>query len=140
MGPPPDDPGDNPNPNTPVSSRPSSSGLPATSAWAGGRTSAGEPVTMRSFEQILAEASSNRNILEIHLKKNISNDEHRTKPANLTFDQLGELIFDHLQIKREDCLRFNFTTPRYDTREVVLKPSVDISPYIKTIDTSMTTQ
>ena len=119
---------------TPSPPPPPSSGLPATSAWAGGRSSASEPVKMRSFEEILAEASANRNILEIHLKKNISNDEQRTKPANLTFDQLGDLIFDHLQIKKEDCLRFNFSTPRYDTREVVLKPGVDISPYIKTLE------
>ena len=64
-------------------------GLPATSVWAGGRSTSSEPSKMRSFEQILAEANDSRNILEIHLKKIIPDNEPRTKPANITHDQLG---------------------------------------------------
>ena len=88
---------------------------------------------MRTFEEIIADATTNRNILEIHLKKNIPEEEPKTKPSNITHDQLGELLFDCLMIKREDCLRFNFTSARYDTREVMLKPGVDLNPFVKTI-------
>ena len=108
------------------------SALPATSDWAGGRVGASDaPMRLRSYEEIIADAKSNRNILEINLKKN-SSDEVR--PSNLTFDQLGELLFDKLKLKSEDCLRVNFSSHRYDTREVILKPTVDLSPYIMEID------
>ena len=36
--------------------------LPATSVWAGGRSGA-ESVKMRSFEEIIQDAKSNRNVL-----------------------------------------------------------------------------
>ena len=110
--------------------------LPVTSVWAKGRnySSGGASLKMRTFEEIIADAKSNRNILEIHLKKKIPTDDPSKKPTNLTYDQLGELLFDVLQIKTDDCLRLNFSTSRYDTREVVLKPSVDLLPYIKVID------
>ena len=48
--------------------------------------------------------------------------------------KLGELLFDKLKLKSEDCLRFNFSSHRYDTREVILKPTVDLTPYIMEID------
>ena len=111
-----------------------SSALPVTSTWAGGKENAeSDIVKMRSFEEIIADASANRNILEIHLKKNLNEENPSIKPANLTFDQIGELLFDLLKIKSEDCLRFNFSSYRYDRREVTMKPNVDISPYIKTV-------
>ena len=86
---------------------------------------------MRSFDEIIADAKCNRNILEINLKKNTVDDQ---KPPNLTFDQIGELLFDRLKINSDDCLRFNFSSHRYDTREVFLKPNIDLSPYITEID------
>ena len=89
---------------------------------------------IRSYEEIIADAKSNRNILEIHLKKNTPVDDPSKKPANLTYDQLGELLFDVLKIKSDECLQLNFSTFRYDTREVVLKPNVNLMPYIKVID------
>ena len=118
-------------PSTTNSTTSPTSALPATSAWAGGRSS--EVKKMRNFEEIIADATANRNILEINLKKNISTEEPNRKQANLTYDQLGELIFDILKISEEDCIRLNFTTSRYDTREVLLKPDIDINPFITTI-------
>ena len=110
------------------------SALPATSAWAGGRNSPSvSNVRLRSFEEIIQDATNNRNILEIRLQKNLCDSDPTVKPPNLTYDQLGEFLFDHLKINSEDCLRFNFSTPRYDTREVMLKPGVDLTPYIKVI-------
>ena len=113
---------------------PSSSALPATSTWAGGRNgSTKNNNRMRSFEEILEDATSNRNILEIILKKNVDETNPENKPANLNFTHLGELLFDHLKIKQDDCIRFNFLTHRYDTRDVLLKPEVNLDPYIKVI-------
>ena len=106
--------------------------IPATSVWAGGKN--GENVRMRSFEEIVTDAKSNRNILEIHLKKNLDENDANKKPANITFDQFGELLFDVLKINSDECVRINYASHRYDTREVVLKPSVDLSPYIKEIE------
>ena len=48
-----------------------------------------------------------------------------TKHRNLTYDEIA--TFDNLKTA---CLRFNYTTGRYDTREVMFKPEVDISPYL----------
>ena len=33
----------------------------------------------------------------------------------------------------EDCLRFNFSGARYDTKEVILRTGTDIAPFIRTI-------
>ena len=108
----------------------SNSALPATSTWAeGGKGACGAAIKMRSFEEIVADTKANSNILEIHLKKNLNDVSPTSKPANLTYDQLGELLFDILKIKSDECIRFNFFTSRYDTREVVFKPSVDLLPY-----------
>ena len=111
------------------------SALPATSVWAeGGNAACGPTSMMRSFEEIIADAKANRNILVINLKKNFNAEDQTSRPANLTYDQLGELLFDVLKIKSDECIRFNFSTARYDTREVVFKPNVDLSPYIQVLD------
>ena len=89
---------------------------------------------IRTFEEILADETKVRNILEINLKKIIPADQPLSKPANLTHEQLGELIFDKLKIKPEDCLRFNFTSARYDTREISLQPGIDLSPFVTSIE------
>ena len=51
-------------------------------------------------------------------------------PKNLNYDEIGSFLFDVLKIKAEECLRFNYTLCRYDTREVMFKPEVDINPYL----------
>ena len=113
----------------------SNSYLPGTARW-GSLGNAVKTVSnrIRTFEEILADETKVRNILEINLKKIIPADQPLSKPANLTHEQLGELIFDKLKIKPEDCLRFNFTSARYDTREISLRPGVDLSPFVTTIE------
>ena len=56
----------------------------------------------------------------------------RTQPdiKNLSFEDLGEVLFDILKINPEDCLALDFTTGRYDTREVKFKPEVNVTPYL----------
>ena len=113
------------NPNQISSSHPPSSSLDqktATSAWALG-SAPGRNQNMRTFTQIIEEEMNNRNILEIHLRKTASN------PKNLTFDDLGIFIFDILKVNPSDCLGFDYTTGRYDSREIKFKPGIDIDPY-----------
>ena len=83
---------------------------------------------MRSFAQIIEQEQTSRNILEINIYKIKANPSN--PPRNLTFDDLGELIFDILKINPDDCLTFDYSTGRYDTRHIKLKPSVDLTPYI----------
>ena len=70
----------------------------------------------------------------ININKIVDANDPSLKPANLTFDQFGELIFDKLKINSDDCLRINYASHGYDTRELDLRPNIDISPYIINID------
>ena len=83
---------------------------------------------MRSFIQILEDEKKNRNILEINMTKIFSDPNN--KPKGLTFDDLGELIFDVMQIKPEECLSFDYNTGRYDSRQIKFKPDVSIDKYV----------
>ena len=102
-----------------------------TSAWAGGGPT-DRPRRMRSFAEIMADQKLNRNILEITMRKRqtVDNAGNVLTPKQLTFDDLGTFLFDILKIKAEDCVRFNYTLGRYETREVMFKPGLDMSPYI----------
>ena len=135
----PRDPGELTSPSipSPVPSTTTSSSLlqsGPTSAWAGGAGLAGSPRKLRSFAEIIAEQKSSRNILVINLIKQQQTDVdgNITKPRNLNFDEIGTFIFDVLKIPQSHCMRFNYVTCRYDTKEVMLKPGVDISPYLGT--------
>ena len=88
-------------------------------------------VRLRSFAEIIATEKSNRNILEIKLKKIATDDENVVKVKPLSFDNLGELVFDVLNIDPAQCIGFNYSSGRYDTREIKFRPGIDISPYIK---------
>ena len=101
-----------------------------TSPWVEGAVS-GEPRRLRSFAEIVADQEKNRNILEIVLKKveKLDSDGKPFKFRNLTFDEIGSFLFETLKISPSECERFNYTTGRYDTREVLFKPGVDLSPY-----------
>ena len=112
---------------------------PTTSAWAGGGPTdraTDKPQRMRNFAEIMADQKLNRNIMEIILKKKptIDSDGNVVTPKNLNFDDLGTLLFEILGVKAEDCTRFNYSLGRYDTREVMFKPGVDMSPYLGMTD------
>ena len=101
-----------------------------TPARAGGGVKNSE-VRLRSFAEIIASEKTERNILEIKLKKIAADDENGVKMKPLSFDNLGELVFDVLTIDHTQCIGFNYSSGRYDTREIKFKSGVDISPYIK---------
>ena len=80
--------------------------------------SGGLPIPQRPFSQIITEESASRNIIQLHLRKiPIIENGKTVSPKNITFDQLGEFIFDTLKINPEDCLGLDLTTGLYDTRE-----------------------
>ena len=84
----------------------------------------------------MADQKKNRNILEVVLTKiqKVDSEGNITKRKNLTFDEIGSFLFDILKISPTDCLRFNYTTGRYDTKEVMFKPEVDISAFLGTYE------
>ena len=74
-----------------------------------------------------------RNILEIHIKKQIQlQNNEQTKPRNLTFDELSIFIFDILHIQPKDIVTIDYITGRYDHREIKLKPGVEATPFLET--------
>ena len=103
-----------------------------TSAWAGGGVLGGKNSTaQRNFAKIIEDEKSNRNILEIQLVKIVTENEGViSKPRPLTYDDLGELLFDILKIDPSHCLGFDYNSGRFDTKQIKLKPGVDTKPYV----------
>ena len=99
-------------------------------AWASNGASGGS-LNCRSFDQIIEEEKKNQNIIEIHLSKLPTSDDQIVK--NLTFDELGELLFDELKIKPSDCVSLDYNTGRYDTKHVQLKPNVTADQFVTPI-------
>ena len=100
----------------------------ATTAWAAGSVPGG-----RSFAKILEEEQRDRNIIELQISKVDIEDEDGipTKPKPLTYEDLGEFLFDVLEIDPANCISFNFSSGRYDLREVKFIPGHDTTPYLR---------
>ena len=99
--------------------------------WGGhGALGGNKSAAQRSFAQIIESEKANRNILEIYLEK-VNKEENGSsiKPKSLTFDDLGELIFDILKVDPKDCLTFDYNSGRYDNKQIKLKPGIDTSKY-----------
>ena len=80
----------------------------------------------------MAEQKENRNILEVVFRKidKVSSEGNVTRHRNLYFDEIGTFLFDVLKISPNDCLRYNYSTGRFDTKEVMFKPGVNLTPYL----------
>ena len=76
--------GDNPDPGGggPLTNSTTASALPATSVWAEGMKSA-DNVKLRTFEEIINDATNNRNILKIKLQKNPNESDPSVKTPTL---------------------------------------------------------
>ena len=99
------------------------------SAWAG--VGALGVANTRTFEQIIEQEKKNRNIIEIHLTKDPEKIQQNPQRP-LTFDELGELIFDVIKINPEDCITFDYDTGRFDTKHIQLKPSIQADQFVTT--------
>ena len=123
-------------PIPPKPGEPPPSQLPGYSARAVTSNEGGSQVgtkKLRTFAQILADEEERRNILEIKLtKKIVGAEENQARPESLSLEKIGELLFDVIKIKAEECMRVALVTNRYDTKEVMLKPGVDPTPYLTT--------
>ena len=85
----------------------------------------------RTFEQIVADEKKNRNILEVKITRKQVEENGELKPAKaLTLDDVSVMIFDVIGVKPQDCLGVALYTSRYDTKEIKMKPGVDISCYL----------
>ena len=116
--------------NPSVVNKPIPDQLSSKLAWASNGASGGS-LNCRSFDQIIEEEKKTRNIIEIHLSKLPTSDDQIIK--NLTFDELGELLFDELKINPSDCVSLDYNTGRYDTKHVQLKPNVTADQFITPI-------
>ena len=102
-----------------------------TSSGLGDNVSRNTSAKMRSFAQIIAEETEKRNILEIKITKQQINVDGEIKLAKpITIKDVSVLVFDVIKLKPEDCFGIALYTSRYDTKEVKMKPGVDISPYL----------
>ena len=88
---------------------------------------------VRSYAQIIQDEKTNRNILEIKLRKITKDVDGATiKPRNLTQEDISELFFDTLQIDPKECLGIAIFTSRYDSKEIKIRPGVDVTKYLTT--------
>ena len=92
------------------------------------RTGDGHPETpcrMRSFEEIMNEEKKNRNILIVKITKIVTIvNGKEVKDKNLFMEDIGELFFEVMKVKVDDCAGLSLTTSRYDTKQINLKPSI----------------
>ena len=120
----------------PSTSQQSTTNLPGQvaghSAWAGAGALGGATLNNRTFEQIIEDEKKTRNIIEIHLIRNTAGEPQENLPRGLTFDDLGELIFDIIKINPDDCLIFNYNTGRKDIKHIQLKSNVNADPFVTT--------
>ena len=64
------------------------------------------PTNMRNFAKIMEDEKKQRNVLELKVTK--IRPDSGPNPANLTHEDLGELLFDILQVPMKDCLAFDY--------------------------------
>ena len=100
-------------------------------AWAGSRVLGG--ANTRTFQQIIEDEKKNRNIIEIQITRPApSGDSQDSAPRPLTYDDLGELIFDIIKIDPKDCITFDYNTGRFDTKQIQLKPAIKVDQFLTT--------
>ena len=72
-----------------------------------------------------------RNILIVTVTKIVKFENGKEdRPANLSMEDVGTLLFDIIKLDVKDALGVSLTTNQYDTKEMNLKPDVDPSKYL----------
>ena len=93
------------------------------------------PTTIRPFLDIIKDASSNRNILEIHITKTLQGSmasNATTAKATgareelISFDTMADFLFSHLQIDPNTCTTYNHSLSNPSTKELAFQPGFKI--------------
>ena len=117
-----------------TSSSPTAAHSGATPAWAGGNTGAGFSIINESNSpaQIINESNSPSAhlLIQFKLKKLYDVSKSDTKPINLTNSQIGEFVWEFLQVPYTSCIEIDNQTGRYDTRELLVKSGTDLTNVI----------
>ena len=82
----------------------------------------------RPYKLIISDSSSST--ANIVLKVNLEKLSHDKKSMNISDSQLGDFIFKELKLPHEDVLQLGFSTGRYDSREILVKYSTDLTNII----------
>ena len=115
-----------------VSASPIPPSSAVTSAWVGGSRIGSNTPSRRSYDQIIAESSSNT-LIRITIQKIINSEKPDDKPRSLSTAQVGELLFDYLEIDPADCLELDISTGgRYDTKELLVKAGAKLDKALST--------
>ena len=83
-----------------TASSPTAAHSGATPAWAGGNTGAGIETIRRPYQQIINKSNSPSAhlLIQFKLKKLYDVSKPETKPINLTNSQVGEFVWEFLQV------------------------------------------
>ena len=96
---------------------------------------AARPTTIRPFLDIIKDASTNRNILEIHITKTLQGSmtsNVTTAKATgareelISFDTMADFLFSHLQIDPSTCTTYNHSLSNQSTKELAFQPGFKI--------------
>ena len=115
-----------------VSAPPHPPSSAVTSAWVGGSRIGSKTSSRRSYEQIILDSSTNI-LIRITIQKITNSEKPDDKPRSLSTPEVGELIFDYLEIDPADCLELDLTTGgRYDTKELLVKAGAKLGKALTT--------
>ena len=93
------------------------------------------PTIIRPFLDIIKDASTNRNILEIHITKTLQGSmtsNVTTAKATgareelISFDTMADFLFSHLQIDPNTCITYNHSLSNPSTKELAFQPGFKI--------------
>ena len=107
------------------------------SVWTGQGVPGGSSNQQRPYSQIIAEENTNRNMIKIHLKRSQPTEPDTTKTVkNLTFEDLGEFLFDILNIKTAlglISLLADTTLERYNLSQRLMLPHTFLQQVLTTL-------
>ena len=111
------------------SSSPTAAHSGATPAWAGGNTGAGNTTFRGPFQQIINESNSpsSHHLIQLKLKKLYDVSKPETRPINLTDSQVGEFVWEYLQVPFTQCIELDNQTGQYEIRKLLVKSDTDLN-------------
>ena len=86
---------------------------------------------LRVFANLIEKAKNKRNKIKIKFTKLRNSPESDKSARYIDLETISKYIFTILMIKEEDVLEIDLNSGRYDLKQVLLKPNVDIEQLIK---------